>query len=52
MGGDDTLEGGAGADTWIGGEGFDTASYLESGEAVTINLGTGRGSGGDAAATA
>ena len=48
-GGDDTLDGGEGADTLDGGEGFDTASYLDSEDAVIVNLGTGRGSGGDAA---
>ena len=48
-GGDDTLDGGEGADTLDGGEGFDTASYLDSSDAVILNLGTGRGSGGDAA---
>ena len=47
--GDDTLDGGEGADTLDGGEGFDTASYRDSSEAVILNLGTGRGSGGDAA---
>lgn len=48
-GGDDTLIGGTGADTLNGGEGFDTASYAGSSEGVTLNLGTGWGSGGDAA---
>ncbi|MCE4536433.1 PA14 domain-containing protein [Pelomonas sp. P7] len=46
--GDDLLVGGAGADTLIGGAGVDTASYAASAEAVTVNLSTGRGSGGDA----
>jgi Ca2+-binding RTX toxin-like protein len=48
-GGDDTVAGGAGADTLLGGAGFDTVSYADSATAVTVNLGTGSGSGGDAA---
>lgn len=48
-GGDDMLIGGTGADTLNGGEGIDTASYAGSSAGVTINLGTGRGNGGDAA---
>jgi Ca2+-binding RTX toxin-like protein len=47
-GGDDLLIGGAGADTIIGGEGFDTASYETAETGITLNLSTGRGSGGDA----
>ena len=46
--GDDLLIGGAGADQLIGGAGNDTASYATSGAAVTVNLATGTGSGGDA----
>ena len=48
-GGDDTLIGGAGGDTLIGGGGSDTASYAASGAGVTVNLGAGTASGGDAA---
>jgi len=49
--GDDTLTGGTGADTLDGGAdvGGDTASYATSGAAVTVNLGVGFTSGGDAA---
>src|SRR5262249_52883311 len=47
--GDDTLIGGAGADNMDGGAGVDTASYAGSSGAVTVNLATGTGSGGDAA---
>lgn len=47
-GGDDLLIGGAGADMLIGGAGFDSADYSGSGAAVTIDLVTGAGSGGDA----
>ncbi|MGR9211450.1 beta strand repeat-containing protein [Rhizobium leguminosarum] len=39
--GNDTLIGGAGADQMIGGAGTDTASYANSGAAVTVNLKTG-----------
>ena len=46
--GNDTLTGGAGADRLDGGPGADTASYLDSDEAVTVNLGTGQGRHGDA----
>ncbi len=46
-GGDDTLVGGAAADTLDGGEGIDTADYTGS-SAVTINLTTGTGTGGNA----
>jgi Ca2+-binding RTX toxin-like protein len=48
-GGDDTLIGGAGGDTIIGGSGTDTASYALSAAGVTVNLGAGTASGGDAA---
>ncbi len=47
--GRDTLVGGAGADTLDGGGGTDIADYSASGSAVTVNLATGTGSGGDAA---
>ncbi|MCF5559245.1 calcium-binding protein, partial [Pseudomonas syringae] len=43
--GNDTLYGGAGADQFIGGAGYDGAGYLDSKEAVTINLKTGVHSG-------
>ncbi|MEO6279813.1 PA14 domain-containing protein [Roseateles sp.] len=46
--GNDLLVGGAGADALIGGSGIDTATYAASSAAVTVNLSTGRGSGGDA----
>ena len=47
--GDDTFYGGGGADRLVGGAGSDTASYATGPTAVTINLSTGLGSGGDAA---
>ncbi len=47
--GADLLIGGAGADALIGGAGLDTASYAGSGGGVTVNLATGKGSGGEAA---
>ena len=46
--GNDTLEGGPGADMLIGGPGMDTADYSASAVAVSVNLLTGLGSGGDA----
>ncbi|MCV9961170.1 calcium-binding protein [Pararhizobium sp. BT-229] len=47
--GDDWLIGGAGADSLQGGAGlFDTADYSTSVGAVTVNLTSGTGSGGDA----
>ena len=46
--GDDRLDGGKGADQLFGGIGFDTASYWNSAQAVTVNLATGRGTGGEA----
>ncbi|MBI2254724.1 MAG: hypothetical protein HYU58_08910 [Proteobacteria bacterium] len=49
LSGNDTLEGGAGADTLDGGEGRDTVSYLGSASGVTVDLGAGTVSGGDAA---
>jgi Ca2+-binding RTX toxin-like protein len=47
--GDDILVGGGGADVLDGGTGFDIASYAGSAAAVTVDLGTGSASGGDAA---
>ncbi|BAI73768.1 calcium binding hemolysin protein (plasmid) [Azospirillum sp. B510] len=47
-GGNDTLVGLGGADTLVGGDGIDTAEYLASTAAVTVNLASGTGSGGDA----
>jgi Ca2+-binding RTX toxin-like protein len=47
--GNDILIGGAGADTLNGGSGTDTASYSSSGVAVTVNLGAGTATDGDAA---
>lgn len=46
--GSDTFEGGAGADTFDGGWGLDYISYANSGSAVSVNLGSGTFSGGDA----
>lgn len=46
--GDDLLSGRAGADTLNGDGGFDTATYNASSGAVTVNLVTGTGLGGDA----
>jgi Ca2+-binding RTX toxin-like protein len=46
--GDDLFLGGAGADAMRGGLGADTVNYLRSGAAVTVLLGAGSGSGGDA----
>ncbi|WP_281409342.1 calcium-binding protein [Microvirga terricola] len=45
--GDDTLEGGTGGDQLVGDDGNDTVYYANSG-AVTVNLTTGKGSGGEA----
>jgi Ca2+-binding RTX toxin-like protein len=47
--GDDTIIGGAGGDAIDGGSGIDTASYVLSSAGVTVNLGAGTASGGDAA---
>jgi Ca2+-binding RTX toxin-like protein len=47
--GNDTLAGGAGADTLDGGSGADTAGYSGSGASVTVDLGLGTATGGDAA---
>jgi Ca2+-binding RTX toxin-like protein len=46
--GNDTLTGGAGADILAGGDDIDTADYSSSLAAVTVDLATGSGSGGDA----
>ncbi|MGL4964405.1 MAG: calcium-binding protein [Inquilinus sp.] len=46
--GSDLLRGGGGADTLIGGDGTDTASYYTSAAGVTVNMATGKGTGGDA----
>jgi Ca2+-binding RTX toxin-like protein len=47
--GNDTLVGGTGGDTLAGGAGTDTAYYIGSAAGVTVNLGAGTASGGDAA---
>ncbi|WP_274609266.1 beta strand repeat-containing protein [Mesorhizobium sp. L-8-3] len=47
--GDDVLVGGSGADVLDGGAGADIADYAGSNSAVTVNLTTGSGVGGDAA---
>jgi Ca2+-binding RTX toxin-like protein len=46
--GNDQFNGGAGADVLSGGDGVDTADYSASAGAVTVNLETGIGHGGDA----
>jgi Ca2+-binding RTX toxin-like protein len=46
--GDDVLVGAAGADTYGGGVGADTVDFSASAAAVTVNLATGAGTGGDA----
>jgi Ca2+-binding RTX toxin-like protein len=46
--GDNVLTGGAGADIIDGGGGFNTADYSGSSDAVSVNLTTGEGQGGDA----
>ncbi|MDQ1159332.1 Ca2+-binding RTX toxin-like protein [Sphingomonas sp. SORGH_AS 950] len=46
--GDDLLAGGAGADVLDGGSGSDTANYAGSAAAVTVDLASGTGIGGDA----
>ncbi|MBW8725880.1 MAG: M10 family metallopeptidase C-terminal domain-containing protein [Inquilinus limosus] len=46
--GDDVLRGGAGADRLDGGNGTDTASWFTSSTGITVNLGAGTASGGDA----
>jgi serralysin len=45
----DQFQGGSGNDIFDGGGGSDSVSYATSGAGVTINLGTGTASGGDAA---
>ena len=47
--GNDILVGGTGADILAGGTGTDTAYYTGSAAGVTVNLGAGTASGGDAA---
>lgn len=47
-GGDDWMLGGAGADFFDGGRGRDGVDYSASRSGVTVDLGEGRGSGGDA----
>ena len=47
--GNDTLFGGSGSDSLDGGAGIDLVDYSASGAGVTVNLGGGAGSGGDAA---
>ena len=47
-GGDDILSGRGGADRLIGGEGIDTTTFATSEAAVTVNLASGTGTGGDA----
>lgn len=49
LGGNDILKGGAGADKLNGGNGSDTANYDGSDVGVSVNLQTGKGSGGHAA---
>ncbi|OWJ65051.1 calcium-binding protein [Inquilinus limosus] len=46
--GNDVLRGGAGADRLDGGVGIDTASYWSESTGVTVDLSTGRGTGGNA----
>jgi len=46
---DNVFEGGGGADSIDGGTGTDTASYAGSSSGVTVDLGAGTASGGDAA---
>ncbi|WP_088156777.1 calcium-binding protein [Inquilinus limosus] len=46
--GNDILDGGAGADQLTGGAGIDTAVYASSAAAVTVVIGGGPGTGGDA----
>ncbi|MGO4126561.1 calcium-binding protein [Inquilinus sp. YAF38] len=51
--GNDVMRGGPGAtyagDTFDGGNGIDAVTYTDSNVGVTVNLATGKGSGGDAA---
>ncbi|WP_395678608.1 calcium-binding protein [Inquilinus sp.] len=46
--GNDVLRGGAGADHLVGGSGIDTAMYSEGSVAVTVDIATGKGIGGNA----
>ncbi|WP_225768075.1 calcium-binding protein [Inquilinus sp. Marseille-Q2685] len=46
--GNDVLNGGAGPDVLVGGNGIDAVIYTEDSVAVTVNLATGVGSGGNA----
>ena len=48
-GGNDTLQGGGGTDRLDGSAGIDFADYSSSALAVSVNLATGTGAGGDAA---
>ena len=48
FGGNDRLAGGPGADDLIGGQGNDTALYAQSNTAVTVDLDSGLGLGGEA----
>lgn len=47
--GNDVLDGGQDSDRLLGGAGYDTATYVQSKQAVSINLTTGATNGGDAA---
>ncbi len=47
--GNDVLDGGSDGDRLLGGAGYDTATYVYSKQAVSINLTTGATNGGDAA---
>lgn len=47
--GNDVLRGGVGADVLVGGDGFDTATYYDAASGVTVDLGLGIGTRGDAA---
>ncbi|MGF6230377.1 Ca2+-binding RTX toxin-like protein [Inquilinus ginsengisoli] len=47
-GGNDVLRGGAGADWLDGGAGIDTVSYYTATVGVTVDLATGKGTGGEA----
>ncbi|MFE0753923.1 calcium-binding protein, partial [Inquilinus sp. NPDC058860] len=46
--GDDVLRGGTGSDRFFGGTGNDIVTYFGTDDAVTVNLATGVGSGGEA----
>ncbi|WP_372022381.1 hypothetical protein P7L70_00555 (plasmid) [Tistrella mobilis] len=48
LGGDDILRGRGGADRLDGGQGFDIATYSDSGAGVIVDLASGIASGGDA----